>query len=323
MEDLISKYQKYIERAVSDYVFPQEPQTLYDPLRYFMQIGGKRMRPILALMACEMFSADFKKAKNAAIAVELFHNFSLIHDDIMDAAPLRRGKTTVHEKWNTNVAILSGDALLIEAYKAIANHDSKVVGEILPLFNKTATEVCEGQQLDIDFEEKSIISVADYINMIAFKTAVLLGCSLKMGAIVGGANNNDAQDLYDFGLNLGIAFQIQDDILDVYADQDKFGKQVGGDIISNKKTYLLLTALNESNPEQYTRLEQLLLEKDLKIKVAGVKAIYEELNIREKANRKMEEYHEKAMQNLSRIAVTAEHKRPLKSLAGFLLGRDH
>lgn len=322
MVKAISKYQEFVEDALKEFNLPAEPNQLYSPLTYFLAIGGKRMRPVLALMAAEMFSSDYKVGKHTALAVELFHNFSLIHDDIMDAAPLRRGHQTVHEKWNPNIAILSGDALLIEAYKQIAHHPAALLGQLLAVFNKTATEVCEGQQWDMDFENESHVEIKAYLKMIEFKTAVLLGCSLKMGAIVGGATIENSNDLYDFGVNLGIAFQIQDDILDVYADQNKFGKQVGGDIISNKKTYLLLRAMEDANEEQLARLSALLSESDKDIKVKGVKAIYKELDIRSKANRKMEEYHRLAMERLAHISIENSKKLPLELLAEYLLGRE-
>lgn len=319
----ISDYQSFVEKAVKAYQLPQNPANLYDPLRYFLEIGGKRMRPVLALMGAELFNSDYSIAKNAALSIELFHNFSLIHDDIMDEAPLRRGSETVHKKWNNNIAILSGDTLLIESYKLLATYPPHVLAEILPLFNQTASEVCEGQQMDMDFESLNHVEIEDYIKMIAFKTAVLLGCSLKMGAIVGGANNADGQSLYEFGLNLGIAFQIQDDILDVYADQNKFGKQVGGDIISNKKTYLLLSALKFANHAQSEKLNSLLVEPNPEVKVEAVKAIYDSIGVREMATKAMNHYHDLAIQNLNQLAVEESKKAPLRSLAEFLLGREH
>ena len=319
----VSGYQNYIEEALEAYKLPSEPALLYEPISYFLHLGGKRMRPVLALMASEMFCDDYKPAIHAALAVELFHNFSLVHDDIMDEAPLRRGKETVHTKWNTNIAILSGDAILIEAYKQLGHYSPEKLAPLFNLFNQTAIEVCEGQQWDMDFETEETVAIESYIKMIAYKTAVLLGCSLKMGAIIGNASASDADDLYEFGLNLGIAFQIQDDILDVYADQNKFGKQVGGDILANKKTYLLLNAIADANADQKKRLNELLVEKDATVKVNGVKALYAELNIREKATHKMNEYHEIAMNNLAHIALSEEKKMPLRQLAHFLLGREH
>src|SRR5690606_31980665 len=215
------------------------PKSLYDPLHYILSLGGKRIRPILTLAAAQMFSDNYKAAMPQSIAIEMFHNFSLIHDDIMDKAPLRRGKTTVHKKWNTNTAILSGDLLLIKAYEQLAQCKPNYLPEILHVFNKTATQVCEGQQFDMDFETAQTVTVNNYLEMIRLKTAVLLGCSLQIGAIIGAANQNDAQNCYTFGENLGIAFQLMDDYLDAFGNPEKFGKQVGGDILANKKTYLL------------------------------------------------------------------------------------
>lgn len=319
----VNDYQVYIESLIEEYQVPDQPKNLYEPIRYFLKIGGKRMRPVLALMSAELFTEDFTVAKNAALAVELFHNFTLIHDDIMDAAPLRRGNETVHTKWNSNIGILSGDTLMIEAYDQLTVYPPVILAQLLPLFNKTAKEVCEGQQMDMDFESESIVEIDAYIKMIAYKTAVLLGCSLKMGAIVGEASENDAQDLYEFGLNLGIAFQIQDDILDVYADQNKFGKQVGGDIIANKKTYLLLRAYQDANSDQLARLNGFINKSDSVAKVSGVKQIYNELSIREKATEQMNAYHAIALQNLEHLGVSEEKKAPLRALAEFLLGREH
>ncbi len=319
----ITDYQAYIETAIKDYELPLEPANLYEPIRYFMQIGGKRMRPVLALMGTELFHSDYKRGKNAAIAIELFHNFTLIHDDIMDVAPLRRGHKTVHTKWNTNIAILSGDTLLIHAYKQLSAYPPEILARLLPVFNQTAIEVCEGQQMDMDFEKETHVEIAAYLKMIAFKTAVLLGCSLKLGAIIGGATESEGDDLYAFGLNLGVAFQIQDDLLDVFADQAKFGKQVGGDILVNKKTYLLLRALQDADNEQKRRFEQLMNEVDSNLKVSGVKALYEELDIKEKATQQLNYYHDLAIQNLNHLSIDPEKKKPLYALAEFLLGREH
>ena len=250
------------------------------------------------------------------------HNFTLIHDDIMDQAPMRRGKETVHHKWNEPVAILSGDTLMIESYILLANYEPELLTKILPLYNTAAIEVCEGQQMDMDFERLDNVSIDDYIKMIRKKTAVLLGCSLQLGAVVGGASDNDAQDLYDFGTNLGIAFQLQDDILDVYADQAKFGKQVGGDIIANKKTFLLLTALLQANPEQRSRLDTLFSETDHSKKVRGIKDIYSELNIQEQAMNRMEIFYQTAMDKLNDVQIEDSKKEPLKALAAYLLSRE-
>ena len=321
MNSIVS-YQNFIGKSIEELSLPKQPKQLYEPIRYFLGLGGKKMRPVLTLMGCELFNSDYSIAKEAALSVELFHNFSLIHDDIMDEAPLRRGHETVHEKWNSNVGILSGDALLIVAYQKIATYEPELIGKLLPLFNQTALEVCEGQQLDMDFESRNNVSIDEYIHMIKFKTAVLLGCSLQMGAIIGSSNTKDAKELYNFGVNLGLAFQLQDDILDVYADQNKFGKQVGGDIIANKKTYLLLKAYEEANTSQTEQLNQLSEEKDLKTKVNGVKSIYTDLDIKNKAELKMNEFYEVALANLESISISSTKKQPLLDLAHFLMGRD-
>ncbi len=319
----LSIYQDFVESAIAAYHLPETPNNLYEPITYFLGLGGKRMRPVLALMSAELFGAPFESAKNAALTVELFHNFTLIHDDIMDEAPLRRGQETVHKKWSENIGILSGDALLIEAYKTLANHPPEQLAQLLPVFNQTATEVCEGQQWDMDFETMEKVEIDAYIKMIAYKTAVLLGCSLKMGAIVAGASESDSNDLYEFGVNLGIAFQIQDDILDVYADQNKFGKQVGGDIIANKKTFLLLKAIEDADATQSQELNSLSTEQDYELKIKQTKAIYAALDIKAKATKKMNEYHTKAMENLAHIGIADEKKAPMRELATFLLGREH
>jgi len=319
----LSIYQDFVEAEITSYNLPASPNNLYEPITYFLGLGGKRMRPVLALMSAELFGSPFEAAKDAALSVELFHNFSLIHDDIMDAAPLRRGQETVHKKWSENVGILSGDALLIEAYKTLANYPPEILAKLLPVFNKTATEVCEGQQWDVDFETMETVKIDAYIKMIAYKTAVLVGCSLKMGAIVAGASDSDANDLYDFGVNLGLAFQIQDDILDVYADQNKFGKQVGGDIIANKKTFLLLKAMETANEAQLRELKALSTTDDTVQKIDQTMAIYGALDIKAKATDKMNEYHDMAMENLAHIALPEEKKTPLRDLAEFLLGREH
>ena len=323
MTNNILEYQKYIGQEIEKLTIPSSPKNLYDPICYFLKIGGKRMRPVLTLMGCELFNADYKNAKHAALAVELFHNFSLIHDDIMDEAPLRRGNETVHQKWNANIGILSGDALLILAYQQLAKYEPSILARLLPLFNQTAIEVCEGQQYDMDFETEQNVSIDQYLQMIKFKTAVLLGCSLKMGAVIGGANKNDANELYNFGVNLGVAFQLQDDILDVYANQDKFGKQVGGDIIANKKTYLLIKAFEDANSTQKNELSGLLTEQDSVKKVNAVKSLYADLDIKSKTEAKMNSFYQIALQNLNAIQISDNQKQPLLNLAHFLMGREN
>lgn len=326
LSEMLSKlesYRSYIAKEIANAQFPDNPHNLYEPVRYILDLGGKRMRPILSMMACEMFSGEYKNATNAAIGVEIFHNFTLIHDDIMDEAPLRRGKETVHTKWNDRVGLLSGDFLMVESYQRLANYRPEILPRILKIYNITAIEVCEGQQMDMDFEKRTDVTIEEYITMIRKKTAVLLGCSLEIGAAVGGASEKEAQDLYNFGTNLGIAFQLQDDILDVYADQAKFGKQVGGDIIANKKTFLLLTALESANSEQLAEFNSLMQEEeDHEYKVKRVKELYAELNIQEKAEKEMEAYYKMAMESLDAIQVDDKKKEPLRALASFLLARE-
>ena len=315
-------YTVLIEKELERIDFPSSPSNLYDPLRYFLKIGGKRMRPILTLLGAEAFGVDKAKALNAALAIEVFHNFSLIHDDIMDDAPLRRGQETVHEKWNNNIAILSGDVLLVKAYQLIAKNDPQSLPEILAIFNRTAVEVCEGQQMDMDFESRDNVSIEEYIEMIRLKTSVLLGCALETGAIVAGASNNDAKLIYEFGQQIGIAFQIQDDILDLYADPEKFGKQVGGDVISNKKTLLLLKAFEIANETQTAELNALLAEQDLVLKVKAVRALFDDLGVREICKGIMIDHYNKAKLAMNQLSITDESKKPLLELAAYLMERE-
>ena len=242
----LTELQSIIEEAITKLDIPQYPADLYEPVKYILSLGGKRMRPALLLMACDLFGGDVEAALSPALAIEVFHNFSLVHDDMMDNAPLRRGKATVHERWGQNAGILSGDVMLVLAYQLMMKVDDRLLRQVLDVFSQTAVGVCEGQQLDMDFEKLQTVGIDEYQNMIRLKTSVLLGGALKIGALIGGADMADAELLYGFGEHLGIAFQLQDDILDVYGDPDKFGKQVGGDIISNKKTYLLIKGIGIS-----------------------------------------------------------------------------
>ena len=273
----ILHYQKEFLSYLESKQWVHEPKNLYEPIDYILKLGGKRIRPVLTLMAADIFSSDFKKALPAALAVEVFHNFTLIHDDIMDAAPLRRGKATVHEKWDTNTGILSGDAMLILAYQYFENYEPIVFQKLAKLFSKTALEVCDGQQLDVDFETRNDVTISEYINMIRLKTSVLVAAALKMGAIVAEANNENANLIYDFGLNLGLAFQLQDDYLDTFGDPETFGKQVGGDIIENKKTYLYLKALEVATEDDKGKLAYLYRKKlaDSTDKISDVQRIFE------------------------------------------------
>lgn len=325
-ESLVS-LQQYFEEAVVSYMqqLQKQPANLYDPMRYILAMGGKRMRPLLTLIGCRMYHADQSRAMHAALAIELFHNFSLIHDDIMDNAPIRRGKPTVHEKWNRSIAILSGDAMLVEAYKQIAMVPHEVMPQVLQLFSRTAEEVCEGQQSDMDFETASGITIPDYIRMIERKTAVLLGASLKTGALCGNATETQADHLYEFGRTLGIAFQLHDDVLDVYGNAEQFGKQTGGDILSNKKTYLLLKAFELA--DRY-RKEELLqwLQAPASAgaeKVKAVTAIYDYLGVKEKAEAESNRYYEEGIKHLDAAEADPEWKEILRNFTGQLMVRQH
>lgn len=320
---LLTPYLTAVEEHLKQLSLPDHPANLYEPIRYFLTIGGKRMRPVLVLMGHQVYDPNFKNAVNTAMAVELFHNFTLIHDDIMDEAPLRRGKETVHKKWNENIGILSGDVLLVYAYQHLIQTKSKYLKDMIELFNKTAIEVCEGQQMDMDFESRKDVSIEEYLEMIRLKTAVLVGCSLELGALAAGVNPQEAKKLYDFGQNLGVSFQLKDDFLDVYADQNKFGKQVGGDILSNKKTYLLLKAieLSESNTQQ--GLKKALLLDNPKEKIEAVTTIYNELEIPKTTENKINEYFDKAINCLNSVDVEDEKKAHLYELAVYLLHREN
>lgn len=319
----VKHYQEIINKRLEDLHFPPGPETLYEPIRYLLALGGKRIRPALTLLAAGMFGCKPEQSLPTALAIELFHNFSLMHDDIMDKAPLRRGKPTVHEKWNTSAAILSGDFMLIESYKFIADNDAADLPEILALFNKTAGEVCIGQQLDMEYEKSDLVEIEDYLEMIRLKTAVLLGAALQLGAIVAKASEENGQLLYQFGENLGIAFQLQDDFLDVYGDASLFGKQIGGDILENKKTYMLLKALEMADREDKKELEHWIASTDYQRedKIAAIIRIYNKLDITSHLQHEMNRYTEKAFSALKLMEVSDESKASLRSLAHSLLVR--
>lgn len=318
-----AQLQQIIENAIQNVTYPSHPERLYQPISYIMSLGGKRIRPALVLMAADLFGADLDKAIPAALAIETFHNFTLIHDDIMDNAPLRRGKPSVHEKWGVNNAILSGDVMMVESNKHLSMLDTAVLKDALHTFNATAQGVCEGQQLDMEFEERDFVSIEEYINMIRLKTAVLLGGAMKLGAQVAGATAEQAEQLYQFGENIGIAFQLQDDILDVYGDPEKFGKQVGGDIIANKKTLLLLKLKELAGDSDLLELEKQSVSKDFEDKISNTTLLYNKYNIRELATTEMRNYSEKAFNALSALAVPEERKRELILLSNQLMNRDH
>lgn len=300
------------------------PIEMYEPMSYIIGLGGKRVRPLLTLVGCDLFDADPKEAIHAALAVELFHNFSLIHDDILDNAPLRRGSTTVHEKWNHNIALLSGDGMMVKAFEVLTKSNTLHIPKLLKLFSKTGLEVCEGQQYDMNFETQDKVSVENYIDMITFKTAVLLGCGLQMGAICANASDESQKHLYEFGKHIGIAFQILDDVLDVYADDEKFGKQVGGDIISNKKTFMLLDAFELANEMQTKELNHLLYSNEISNanKVQQVTALYNALGVKELAITEANKHTDIALMHLKELDANDEKKNNLKQFALHLLNRE-
>jgi geranylgeranyl diphosphate synthase type II len=320
----IVELQELVSKKIKEKKYSKYPEDLYDPLDYIMSLGGKRMRPVLVLLAHHLYSDNHEEALDAAIAVETFHNFSLIHDDIMDEAPIRRGKPTVHEKWNQNTAILSGDVMLIEAYELLVNYKKEILPDLLKLFNRTAIEVCEGQQIDMLFETQQNVKVEEYIKMIELKTAVLLGCSLEIGAIIANAPADEAEMLYEYGRLMGIAFQLQDDYLDVYANPEKFGKQVGGDIIANKKTFLWIEAhrlANEQQSKDIAHWESIQVFK-AEDKVSAITKIYNDLNIPQLTENKIKEYANQAFAILEKVKGKESVKALLVKLSEDLLVRE-
>ena len=320
----IETYQKQFLAYLEDYQTIREPKNLYEPIQYILNLGGKRLRPVLTLMTADCFEGDVKHALDAALAVEVFHNFSLIHDDIMDAAPLRRGRQTVHEKWDLNTGILSGDAMLIMAYQLFENYPPDVFQKLAKLFSKTALEVCEGQQYDIDFETRNTVSITEYLKMIEYKTAVLVGAAMKMGAIIANASPEDQNRCYEFGKNLGIAFQLQDDYLDAFGDPKTFGKQVGGDIIENKKTYLYLKALEFSSEKDQQQLTQLFSSEDTdsKTKIEIVKQIFRTSGSAEATQKAISSYTKTAFDILETITISEPKKQILESFGTQLMTRE-
>ncbi|MGQ7868917.1 polyprenyl synthetase family protein [Sunxiuqinia sp. sy24] len=302
-----------------------QPINLYQPIEYTLHMGGKRLRPVMLLMACDLFGGDVNVALQAALAVEVFHNFTLLHDDIMDKAEIRRNQPAVHKKYNENVAILSGDAMSIMAYQYLLKTEHSAIQQVAQLFSRTAMEVCEGQQYDMDFENQANVSIEDYLEMIRLKTAALIAGALKMGALLADAPEADAERIYRFGIKLGLAFQLQDDLLDVFADQAKFGKKIGGDILSNKKTFLLLKALEIASPEQRAELEHWINKTDFdpQEKVAAVKKVYIKLNLQEISSQKSDEYYQAALHELQAIELENNRKAPLLLLAKTIMEREH
>ncbi len=316
--------QNAVKKALKNLNWDINPHGLYDPIGYVLSLGGKRIRPTCALLACQMFSGDAQEALYPALALEVFHNFTLLHDDIMDKADMRRGQPTVHVKWNDNTAILSGDAMMIKAYQLLAKCNPAIFPIIIPIFSKTAIEVCEGQQYDMDFESRNDVSVSEYMEMIRLKTAVLLAASLQIGAICGGAKAADAKLLYEFGIGIGLAFQLKDDLLDVWGDVKKFGKKIGGDICCNKKTFLLINAYDKANADQKKELDRWLLSEttDRDAKVAAVTELYERLGIKSLAEQSMREYYDRAIAALDKVGIEKERKDVLYQLAYDLMYRE-
>ncbi len=322
----IRYFQKKVEAGIKSLKFDKSPPELYDPVKYILSLGGKRMRPVLTLMACEMFGGKPDDVLKPAIGIELFHNFTLVHDDIMDNAPLRRTLPTVHSRWNTNIAILSGDLMYALSYSLVAAAPPGVLHRVLSVFNRAAVQVCEGQQLDMNYEKKAKVSIMEYLRMIELKTAALLAASLEIGAITGGSGETDAKHLREFGKSIGIAFQIRDDILDVYASERVFGKQKGGDILSGKKTYLLLKAMElaPSRPLLKKELDRWLSapSPDPHKKVKGVTAVYDATGVRSLAEKEMNRHYVNALRALEKIGISEEKKEPLRNIAVEIIDRE-
>ena len=319
----LTQLQELISEKIKSLNFDKEPKGLYEPISYTLVSGGKRIRPAMVLAACNMFSETIEPAIPVALAFEVFHNFTLLHDDIMDNSPVRRNQETVHVKWNSNTAILSGDAMMIEAYELLTELPADLLKDILKLFNKTALEVCEGQQYDMDFETKEIVSEEEYLKMIKLKTSVLIAAALKAGAICGGASDTDADLLYDFGLNIGLAFQIQDDLLDTYADTSEFGKKIGNDIITGKKTFLLITALEKADKKTSERLKLLISDKKIsnKEKINSVIDIYNQLKIKELTGKKIKELHNKSFQLSEALSCDYKNKSLILEFSEMIMNR--
>lgn len=320
-------FNEYLERvnnAIKAIPYPEQPSHLYEPITYTMDLGGKRLRPVLVLMACEAVGGDINRALTPAIGLEMFHNFTLLHDDVMDKADIRRGKPTVHVKWDDNTAILSGDAMLTMATQLIAQAPADVMPQVMDLYNRTAMEIYEGQQYDVDFETRNDVTVDEYIEMIRLKTSVLLGCACKMGALIGGADEATAQLFYKVGENLGLAFQLQDDMLDVWGDEATFGKAIGGDIMNNKKTFLLINAMQRATGDHKVELSLWLSTPNASraVKVPAVTAIYDALNLRSLSLDAINRYNDEALNALSKIAISDEARSEFANFITRLVKRD-
>ncbi len=320
----LADYTKLIEIELDKLDYPEEPRNLYDPINYILSLGGKRIRPALCLMSANLFGDNTSNAMPAALGLEIFHNFTLLHDDLMDKASVRRGKTTVHKAWSDNIAILSGDAALIVAYNQMLSLNSNIFKRVLEVFNRTALEVCEGQQYDMDFESRNDVSVPEYLEMIRLKTSVLIAASMQIGGICAGADPFEEEALYELGENLGLAFQLQDDYLDVFADVEKFGKQTGGDILNNKKTYLLINALNSGNKELVLELRDWLGKEDYdpQEKIAAVKEIYEKLGTGSETQLQAISFINNAIEILNQLDIEPARKKPLEDIMFKMMYRD-
>lgn len=317
---LLDKFNAHL----SELQFTRTPEGLYDPVKYVLSMGGKRIRPVLMLMAYNLYRDDIARIFNPATGIEVYHNYTLLHDDLMDRADMRRGKRTVHKVWNDNTAILSGDAMLVLAYQFMAACPPECLKEVMDIFNLTALEICEGQQMDMEFEQRDNVREEEYIEMIRLKTAVLLAASLKIGAIFGGASREDAERLYDFGMQIGIAFQLQDDLLDVYGDSAVFGKNIGGDILCNKKTYMLIKCIERAGEQQLSELNKWIVAESYRPeeKIAAVTALYNQIGIKSICENKMREYYMLAMESLESVSVAEGKKKELKNLMKHLMYRE-
>lgn len=319
-------YLEALNKEFENHTYGENPVELYQPIEYIMSIGGKRLRPLLTLMSANLWLYNWQKVLKPSMAVEVFHNFTLMHDDIMDQAPLRRGQQTVHEKWNTNTAILSGDVMLVAAYELLGHSEDRHFKQVIKRFNKTAAEVCEGQQLDMVFATKTDVKKEDYIEMIRLKTSVLLGFAMELGGILADADEESVRLLNEIGVNLGLGFQLNDDILDVYADPEKFGKQIGGDIIENKKTWLLLDAIEKSAGKDEAKTLEAWLKKqkfDANEKVEAIKTVYDKLEIRAEAEAEAKKYFTKATEALNKLSVSEDKKQVLRAFAEQLENREN
>ena len=314
-----------INSALEGLNYNKQPLSLFEPIEYILSIGGKRIRPILTYMATNLFTDDVDRTTHAALAIEIFHNFSLLHDDLMDNATIRRGQPTVHRKWDDNTAVLSGDAMLIDAYNYITKVPAEALSSILEIFTTTAMQVCEGQQYDMDFEKRLDVNESEYIEMIRLKTAVLIAASLKIGAILGNAAEEDVDRLHEFGVNIGLAFQLKDDLLDVYGNPIDFGKKIGGDILSNKKTYLLIKALESCNNNGNPTLKQWITAEtfDADTKINAVKEIYDDLNLETKTNKLIQNYYLAGLESLSGLNVSDSRKQELLIYTNNLMNREN